>query len=134
MGFSVSSSSLRWPRFAGTLSRVQGPVRAVVVPIIGELGEPCFAVTLDQRWLCGSQGEVAFFNSVAAASRFLQLLRVPVGGLAFGSPQTFDEREGWRRQCFRLSAHGLAACRQCAQGELACVREAQELQRQDDRW
>lgn len=39
-------------------------------------GRPCFAITFDQRWLCDSDGALTVFDSFAAASLFLHLLKV----------------------------------------------------------
>jgi hypothetical protein len=128
------NSELRWPEFAGSPPRQSKQVKAAICPVVFEEGDRCFAVAIDQRWLCGSDGEMTFFNTMAAASRFLHLVKVPVHGLIFGAPQAVALRERQALQCFRLSAQGLASCSQCQVGQQSHAREAREFARMDDRW
>jgi hypothetical protein len=44
-------------------------------PVVGPQGE-CYALTLDGRWLCGTDGSVTLFHGLGAAVRFLQLAQV----------------------------------------------------------
>jgi hypothetical protein len=128
------ASEVRWPDFAGTSSWQQHHVNAAICPVVIGEGQPCFAVTVDQRWLCGSEGERTFFNTMAAASRFLNLVKVPGHAFMFGPPQALKLRERESSQCFRLANQGLASCRDCWIGERSHALEAQEHARQDDCW
>jgi hypothetical protein len=128
------SSGLRWPEVAGDSSRPQQQVKAAICPVVVEEAEPCFAVTIDQRWLCGSEGELTLFNTMAAASRFLHLVKLPVHALVFGPPEVLKLSEHQALQCFRLSRHGLASCSGCRVGQRSHAQEAREFARQDDRW
>ena len=134
MKSSAQDRELKWPELAGDCFRPPAAAKAAVLPIVGERGEPCFAVTVDQRWLCGSEGDLALFDSVAAASRFLQLVKVPIHRLLFGPAQVLDRYWGKRRQCYRLAGQGLASCSQCRIGEQSRAREVDEFARQDDCW
>ena len=132
MNQQASASEIRWPEFLGAPLHERKRARAAICPIVTEEGGACFAVTLDQRWLCGSGGERTCFDSIAAAARFLQLMKV--NGLYFEAPRAAEARDPGGFQCFRLSSHGLTSCDRCRVGENACVREAQEYARQQDRW
>ena len=41
-----------------------------------DCGEPCFAITFGQCWLCDNSGALTVFDSFASASLFLHLLKV----------------------------------------------------------
>lgn len=84
---------------------------AAVHPVAVDPRQPCFGVTLDQRWLCGSDGALTFFDSVEAATRFLHLLKID--RLAMGGRRDCDGMEGDAFQCLRLGAKGLTACNKC---------------------
>jgi hypothetical protein len=130
----VTKDDPRWPEIAAGPARLQKAVRAAVFPVIVEQGERCFGVSIDQRWLRGSQGELTFFDTIAAASRFLQLVKLPVHGLVFAPPQTIELHRGHAVQCFSLSRQGLAGCCRCQLGQRNRAREAREYARQDECW
>lgn len=71
----------------------------------------CFGITLDERWLCSSEGALTVFDSTAAAARFLSLLNVDrrTEGERRDAPSS-DPRQF---QCFRLDAKGLTVCGKC---------------------
>lgn len=71
----------------------------------------CFGVTVDHRWLCGSDGSPTLFDSMAAATRFLNLLNV--NRIAQGGRRKWNLSEQETVQCFRLGAKGLTACKKC---------------------
>jgi hypothetical protein len=110
------SSALRWPEVAGDSSRPQKQLRAAICPVVIEEAEP------------------TFFNTMAAASRFLHLVKLPVHGLIFGPPQALKLSERQALQCYRLSRHGLASCSQCRVGKRSRAQEAREYARRDERW
>jgi hypothetical protein len=72
---------------------------------------PCFGISLDQRWLSSSEGTLTVFDTVAAATRFLNLLNLDAptadtrGEVRLSASDPF--------QCFRLDAQGLAVCTRC---------------------
>lgn len=113
------------------LSSRRQDVVAAVHPIALHENRPCVAVTLDQRWLCGSDGALTFFDSMSAATRFLSLLRVnrfaPDGGDA-------DIPGEVSYQCFQLDAQGITACSKCRIGFEAQSRSAREFAQQEERW
>lgn len=84
---------------------------AAVHPVTRGGRQPCFGVTLDQRTLCGSGGCLTLFDSMAAASRFLQSLNVHC--LVLGAPFDGDVLAADAAQCFRLVPSGLAPCGKC---------------------
>ena len=49
--------------------------KVCIHPVVGPKGE-CYALTLDSRWLCGTDGSVTLFHGLGAAVRFLQLAHV----------------------------------------------------------
>jgi hypothetical protein len=130
----AKSPDARWPEIAAGPDRQCQSVTATVFPVIVDQGARCFGVFIDQRWLCGSRGELALFDSVAAASRFLQLVKVPVHGLIFAPPRILELRHAQAIQCFSLSRQGLASCCRCQLGQENHAREAREFARQDDCW
>lgn len=42
----------------------------------GEAGGGCYALSMDDRWLCTGDGRLTVFNGLEAALRFLKLVRV----------------------------------------------------------
>ncbi len=61
----------------GAAPVLPGDDRCVIVrPLDLDSDGPCFAITFDQRWLCDSDGALIFFDSFAAASLYLHLLKV----------------------------------------------------------
>lgn len=90
-------------------------VAATVHPIPAGGHQPCFGITLSQRWLCSSDGALTIFDSLAAASRFLQLLNID--RLATGGRRDFETLQSDPFQCFHLDAKGLTVCRQCRAGD-----------------
>jgi hypothetical protein len=94
----------------------EGRVAAVHPMGVGER-QPCFGITLDQRWLCSSDGALTIFDSMAAATRFLQLLKMD--RLAMGGDCAFEAVESDPFQCFHLDANGLTVCRKCRAGDHA---------------
>jgi len=124
----------KWPELAAGPNGQDRPIRAAVFPVVVEDGKRCFAVSVDQRWLCGSRGELTFFDTIAAASRFLQLVRMPVHGLRFEPAQAPTVAETQAVQCFSLSRQGLTSCCRCRLGQHSRALEAREYARQDERW
>jgi hypothetical protein len=43
---------------------------------VGGTNGSCFAISMDERWLCAGSGGVTVFNGLGAALHFLKLLRV----------------------------------------------------------
>jgi hypothetical protein len=130
----AAKSDPTWPEIAGGPARHQKAATAAVFPVVVEHGERCFGVSIDQRWLRGSRGELTFFDSIAAASRFLQLVKMPVHGLIFAPPQALELGRTQAVQCFSLSRQGLASCCRCQLGQSNHAREAREYARQDECW
>lgn len=122
----------KWPEIAAGPDR-RG-VKAAVFPVVVDRGERCYGISIDQRWLCGSRGEPTCFDTIAAASRFLQLVKLPVHGLVFAPPQAIAARPNDAIQCFHLTRQGLASCCRCPVGQRNHAREAREAACQDDRW
>lgn len=99
-----------WLELAFSVISTEGTAdaREIVVRPIGQPGNTpsCFGLTLDQRWLCGTDGMLTIFDSLAAATRFLELLgieRFAVG--AHGEGPAGGERAA---QCLRLDENRLA--------------------------
>lgn len=91
-------------------SRWQGAI-AAVHPIDLDQHQPCCGVTVDQRWLCGSDGALTLFDSISAATRFLNLLNVE--RIAKGGRRDCVIAEQKTLQCFQLGAKGITACNKC---------------------
>lgn len=132
MDYQPSAPDIKWPEFAVAPSRQRESARAVVIPMVVKRGGPCFAVTVDQRWLCGSEGELTFFSSMAAARRFLELMKVD--GFSFGVAQAVAAQHCTRVQCYCLASQGLRACTRCSIGELAAARAVKEEALQQNYW
>lgn len=132
MELALGDRQVKWPEFVSTMACRREPARAVVCPIVIGEGEPCFAVQLDRQWLCGSQGNLTFFDSREAADRFLSLIRIDQ--IDYEKPRAVARSHAPGYQCFRLTDFGLTACAQCRFGEASLGREIQEHARQSDRW
>jgi len=63
-----------WLELAGAHKRPQGG-KVRIHPVVGPEGA-CYALTLDRRWLCGSDGSVTLFHGLGAVVRFLQVAQV----------------------------------------------------------
>jgi hypothetical protein len=64
-----------WLDMAGASQWRPRGAKVRIHPVVGPKGE-CYALTLDRRWLCGTDGSVTLFHGLRAAVRFLQLARV----------------------------------------------------------
>jgi hypothetical protein len=64
-----------WLEMAGAPQWRSVPPKIRIHPVVGPEGA-CFALTLDARWLCDTQGRVTLFHTLGAAVRFLQLAQV----------------------------------------------------------
>lgn len=123
---------IKWLELAGaTRAQKEGAVAAVHTIDLDER-QPCFGVTLDQRWLCGSDGALTFFDSMAAASRFMRLLNVD--RLANGGDSNCDVTRQDAFQCFQLGAEGISTCNKCRFGEDARSHSSREHARSEERW
>jgi hypothetical protein len=111
MNQAVDRPIVNWLELAvSTRWQKEGTV-AALHPMGAEEGRPCFGVTLEERWLCGSSGALTFFDSIPAATRFLHLLSLDSLALADGCDRGLSARESL--QCFRLGPSGLTACGKC---------------------
>lgn len=84
---------------------------AAVRPMTWDEHQQCCGVTVGQRWLCGSDGTLTCFNTVSAATRFLNLLQVD--RIAQGGRHDCNESERDAFQCFKLGARGILPCNKC---------------------
>ncbi len=123
---------VKWLELAISPRWQKEDVVAAVHPM--QLGErqACFAVTLDQRWLCSSDGAPTFFDSLAAATRFLHLLNVD--RLAMGGRCDCEASGQDPLQCFHLDAKGLTVCNECQAGDKARSQAARYDARSEERW
>lgn len=78
-------------------------------------GKACYALTLDKRWLCGSDNALSMFKSLDAAQRFLSMLRVP--RVELGEGCSVEGACNGDCQCFCLGRHGLTPCEECEVGK-----------------
>lgn len=62
--------------FSAVSSREQAKADVVVRSLDMGRAKPCFGVTLGRRWLRSSDGALTVFDSLAAVSLFLHLLKV----------------------------------------------------------
>jgi hypothetical protein len=92
----------------------EGAVASVHPMRVGER-QPCYGITLDQRWLCSSDGALTVFDSMAAATRFLGLLNMD--HLAVERRGESELPESDPCQCFHLDDKGLTVCRKCRAGD-----------------
>jgi hypothetical protein len=95
-------------------------------------GHSCFGITLDQRWLCSSEGALTVFDSLAAAIRFLKLLNVDprTDGGHCDAPSS----DPGQFQCFRLDANGLSVCGKCREHVRRPALATAEDVFQEERW
>lgn len=80
----------------------------VVHPLDMDKHEARWGITLDKRWLCGSDGDLTVFDSLVATARFLHLLKVD----RFTVGERCDENK-WKREqdpshCYRIERSRLA--------------------------
>lgn len=108
---------VKWLELAVSQRWQEQEAVVAVHPIAVAERQPCFGVTLDQRWLCGSDGALTFFDSVEAATRFLHLLKID--RLAMGGRRDCDATESAAFQCLQLGAKGLTTCNKCGAGKTA---------------
>ena len=125
-------SLIKWLELAVSPSWQDMGAVAMLRPIQIDERLPCFGVTLDQRWLCGSDGTLTFFDSVSTATRFLNLLHVD--RIAVGESCDGMASRQMRFQCFQLCARGLKPCHKCQVGEAAYSRATVECARAEERW
>lgn len=78
-------------------------------PIEG-MPRPCFGVSIGGGWLRGNNGDLALFQTFAAASRLLDLLNIRRHWS--GDCQRVDSRKTPVR-CYRLHGDALALCKAC---------------------
>lgn len=64
-----------WLEMAGASQWHPEGAKVRIHPVVGPEGQ-CFALTLDRRWLCGTNGSVTLFHGLGAAVHFLQLAQV----------------------------------------------------------
>lgn len=103
-----------------------------VHPVRTGENQQCFALALGRRWLCGSDGALTFFDSKAAATRFLELLNI----------RDYVEGEGGAGlefaadpfQCFQYGARGLKSCDKCARGDESRSAAVREFARWEECW
>jgi hypothetical protein len=101
----LEMGALQWRPQGGTVR---------IHPVVGPQGE-CYALTLDHRWLCGTNGSVTLFHGLGAAVRFLQLAQV--NDFQPGDPTDLSARGavGVQCLCVRRGRH-LEPCTAVAPG------------------
>lgn len=98
---------------------------ATVYPMSLHDQKPCFAMTIDQRWLRGGDGTLTLFDSLAAVAHFLELINI--NGFAHGElpSRTLPQNEECR--CLQLGKDGLVACQDCRCGNALPVGGIEKL-------
>lgn len=115
----VSGRPATWLEMAGLPQWRTGKAEVRIHPVVGPQGA-CYALTLDRRWLCGTDGSVTLFQGLAAAERFLQLAHVD--DYESGAPADLAGRLDKRVQCLCVrQGRNLRACQRrgpgCPSGE-----------------
>lgn len=70
------------------------PVHACLHPIAGEhantgrANQPCYAISVNGKWLCSSNGRITVLRDLKSAQRFLELLNLPI--YENGEPARFE--------------------------------------------
>ena len=64
-----------WLDVAGVPQWGPQDAKVRIHPVAGPKGE-CYALSLDHRWVCGTNGGVTLFHGLGAAVRFLQVAQV----------------------------------------------------------
>jgi hypothetical protein len=64
-----------WLEVAGAPQWAPQGAKVRIHSVVGPEGE-CYALSLDHRWVCGSNGGVTLFHGLGAVVRFLQLAQV----------------------------------------------------------
>ena len=90
--------SSRWQKDGST---------AIVHPVRHCLHRPCLGISLNQHWLCSNEGQLTVFDSLPAATRFLNLLKID--NIVPGEPRDVPEHTDF--QCYSLGSRGLTASR-----------------------
>jgi len=103
-----------------------------VLPVVTGEDQQCYALALDQRWLCGSDGALTFFDSKAAATRFLELMNVDKYVEGEGSEPVALGSDPF--QCFQYGAKGLKSCDKCMRGDESRSAAVREFARWEERW
>lgn len=125
-------SVIKWTELSVSERWKKAGAKMAVHPVsIGE-GRQCFALALDQRWLCGSDGALTFFDSRGAATRFLQLLNVE--GYVDGEGGHCGASRRDPLQCFQLGTTGLKTCDQCRIGDESRVRALHDFAPCEECW
>jgi hypothetical protein len=123
---------IEWHRLAGATRAQKESAVATVHPIKLNGFQPCLGVTLDRRWLCGSDGALCFFDSMATAIRFMSLLNVD--HLDMGGRCDCNSIRQGSFQCFQIGTEGITTCNKCRFGEVAISRSNRESARSEERW
>lgn len=111
MPLTPESPIISWLEMA-MLAKTPDNAADVVIRTI-ELGEsrPCYGVTYQQRWLCGNDGALTYFDSAKAATRFLSLLSIDRYFLERRNNGSAGQ-DAFQR--FRIGATGLTPYKQVA--------------------
>lgn len=84
------------------------PARVRIHPLKGG-GSRCVGISVDERWLCSSDGRLTVFGGRESAARFLDLLHIDY--LEDGDAVDLPENCGCGdEQCLCLSGAGLRPC------------------------
>jgi hypothetical protein len=103
----TKGANITWLELAVLTQRQRQDGEPVLVhPLILVENKPHFAMTLNRRWLCGGDGALTVFDSTAAASRFLQLLKVDRHAIEECCDCEVPKHSAL--QCFQLGPKGLA--------------------------
>lgn len=123
----------------GAAPRISREGKCISVrPIELDSRYPCFAITFDQRWLCDNDGALTVFDSFAAASLFLHLLKID----RFKLGEHYDG-DAWALgrddfRYYRLKGRRLAECKRKCLGmntlNLPAAGEHQKYTKSKPKW
>jgi hypothetical protein len=79
---------------------------------VGHEDSRCFAISMDDRWVCAGNGDLTVFKGLGAALHFLEVLRVDAFEPGERTPQSQLHQRG---HCCLMADRqkGLLPCRAC---------------------
>lgn len=132
MNISNGKPLIKWLELSVSGAWKKGGATMTVHPVNVGRDRQCYALALGQRWVCGSDGALTFFDSVTAAGRFLELLNVDDYAQGDGCDGASLARDPC--QCFQFGGKGLRTCDKCRIGDESRAQAIREFARWEECW
>lgn len=112
MTMTVSARAATWLELAVAPDWQRQRAQIRLHPVKGQEGR-CFALSMNDRWLCVSQGQLTVFRGRDAAARFLKLVHVEHAQDSDESPEETVACDGSHYCLYAENDQQLSPCRDC---------------------